>query len=180
MHYIGCVVYLIDGYNLLHAVGLAGRTPPGTLDRARTRLLDWLADAARDRNAVLRVVFDAAATSRRSTEEDHRGVRVLFATGRTADELIEELVNADPRPDRLTVVSNDAQVQEAARRRGCGVRTCQGFTDWLIGENGAPTTPAPETEKPAPDATPDEMAAWLAAFSADPAKRQRRPRRGRR
>lgn len=175
------MVFLIDGYNLMHAVGLASRKLPGSLDRARTRFLDWLADAARDRNAVLRVVFDAAATSRHSAEADRREVRVLFATGRTADELIEELVNADPRPDQLAIVSNDSQVQEVARRRGCGVRTCQEFTDWLIGGTAAPTAPAPEAaEKPDDDATADEMAAWLAAFSAAPEKRQRRPRRGRR
>jgi predicted RNA-binding protein with PIN domain len=174
------VVFLIDGYNLMHAIGLAGRKLPGSLDRARTRLLDWLADSSKDREAVVRVVFDAAAAPRRSPEGEHRGVRVLFATGRTADELIEELVNVEPRPERLTVVSNDAQVQESARRRGCGVRTCEGFVDWLIGEDATPTAPAPDPEKPAPDATPDEMAAWLAAFSAAPEKGQRRPHRGRR
>jgi predicted RNA-binding protein with PIN domain len=177
------VIYLVDGYNLMHAVGLAGRKLPGSLDRARTRFLDWLADASKDRDAAVWVAFDAATASRRSPEADHRGVRVLFATGRTADELIEQLVNAELRPERLTVVSNDAQVQESARRRGCGVRTCEGFVDWLIGGEAPPVAPAPAppaTDKPGPDATPAEMAAWLAAFSAAPEKGQRRPRLGRR
>src|SRR4051812_35636003 len=112
------VTYLIDGYNLMHAVGLAPTAlPTGRLEPARRRFLDWLADAAGGR--AVRVVFDAQASVAASPEQDHRGVRVAFAHRRTADEMIEELVGAAPRPDRLTVVSNDNQVKEAARRRGC-------------------------------------------------------------
>jgi predicted RNA-binding protein with PIN domain len=161
------VTFLIDGYNLMHAVGLASaKLPAGKLERARLRLLDWLADAADGRCAVLRVVFDAKSAPSASPESDHRGVRVAFAFRRTADELIEELVGAEPRPDRVTVVSNDGQVREAARRRGCGLHTCEAFVDWLVG--GRPEArplPAPEPDKPEPSATPDELAAWLAAFS---------------
>jgi predicted RNA-binding protein with PIN domain len=158
------VTFLIDGYNLMHAVGLLGRTRRGNLDRARTRLLDWLADTAAGRSDVLRVVFDARTATSNSPEQDHRGVRVVFATGRTADELIEELVSEERHPGRLTVVSNDAQVQEAGRRRGCGVRACEEFVDWLI-EDRRGATPTSDPEKPGPQATADEMSAWLAAFS---------------
>jgi predicted RNA-binding protein with PIN domain len=167
------VTFLIDGYNLMHAVGLASaRLPPGRLEAARLRLLDWLADAADGRGALLRVVFDAKAAPAASPEADHRGVRVAFAFRRTADERIEELVGAEPRPDRVTVVSNDGQVREAARRRGCGLFACEEFVDWLVGGRpGARPLPVPEPDKPEPPATPDELAAWLAAFSAPRRKR---------
>src|SRR5262249_21622071 len=79
---------------------------------ARTRFLDWLAHHTAGRDDVVRVVFDAQAAPAASPEIDYRGVRVAFAFGRTADELIEELVAAEPRPDRVTVVSNDGQVRE--------------------------------------------------------------------
>jgi predicted RNA-binding protein with PIN domain len=166
------VTFLIDGYNLMHAVGLLGPTrTAGVLRPARTRFLDWLAGAAEGRAAVLRVVFDAEKGRGRSAppEADVRGVKVRFAFRRTADDEIEDLLAVDPRPERLTVVSNDMRVQEAGRRRGAAVRTCQQFVDWLIacGEPGASATAgSAEPEKPAPAATADEMAAWLAAFSA--------------
>ena len=167
------VTFLIDGYNLMHAIGLAGPKRPGRgLERARVRLLDWLADATHDRADVLRVVFDAAKAAGSSPETDHRGVRVRFATGRTADELIEELANAERHPERLTVVSNDGQVKESARRRGCGIQTCEEFVDWLIGGTAPPVAPDPPgPEKPQPDATPAEMAAWVAAFTTPKKKR---------
>src|SRR5262245_50616272 len=72
------VTFLIDGYNLMHAVGLATSAMPGAqFERARTRLLDWLADGAKDR-AELRVVFDAQNAPSPSLETRHRGVRVRF------------------------------------------------------------------------------------------------------
>jgi len=167
------VTYLIDGYNLLHAVGLANRSLPAKgLERARTRLLDWLADAIRGRGELLRVVFDAQNSPAASDESDHRGVRVRFAFRRTADELIAELVRAEPHPARLAVVSNDTQVQDAGRRRGCGVLSCQEFVDRMIQAPvaHAPGSPAraagsPPTEKPEQDATANELAAWLEVFS---------------
>ena len=161
------MTFLIDGYNLLFAVGLANRSlPPKGLARARTRLLDWLADAVTGREVVTRVVFDAQKATAASTTFDHRGVRVQFAVGRTADEFIEELIRAEPRPDRLAVVSNDGQVQEAGRRRGCTVLSCQEFVDWAIAKPTpvASAPGAPAAEKPEA-ATPDELAAWLEAFS---------------
>src|SRR5262249_35735489 len=153
------VTFLIDGYNLMHAVGLASaKLPAGRLERARVRLLDWLADTAEGRGAVLRGVFDAKSAPAASPETDHRGVRVAFAFRRTADELIEELVGADRRPDRITVVSNDGQVRESARRRGCELSTCEEFVDWLVaGRPEARPRPESEPDKPEPSATPEEL-----------------------
>lgn len=168
------MTFLIDGYNLMHFAGLApAKVSARTrgLERARTRFVDWLAESLGDRPEVLRVVFDAKAAPAESPESDHHGVRVRFSFGRTADELIEELVAAAPRPDRVTVVSDDNQVRESGRRRGCRVFGCGEFTDWLIAGRPAPAPQLPNTEKPVADATPDELAAWLATFS-QPKKRQ--------
>ncbi|MDB5311401.1 MAG: YacP-like domain protein [Gemmataceae bacterium] len=171
------VTFLIDGYNLLHAVGLASRRfPPKGLERARTRFLDWLADAMRERDDILRVVFDAQNGPLPSSEYGHRGVRVRFAYRQTADELIDEMIHAVPHPARVTVVSNDGQVQDAGRRRGCPVLTCQEFVDWLIDDHPGAGPPPPEDDKPAAAATPAEMAAWLEAFSVPRTSPKRRPR----
>ena len=167
------MTYLIDGYNLMFAVGLASRSlPKHGLERARTRFLDWLADAARGRDGLLRVVFDAQNGPMPSSEYGHGGVRVAFAFRQTADEMIDELVHADPLPARLTVVSNDNQVRDAARHRRCAVLSCQAFVDWLIDDRPEARPPAAADDKPEADPSAGEMAAWLAAFSAPPKKRR--------
>ena len=93
------MTYLIDGYNLMHAIGLARRgLPAGALHIARKRFLDWLADAAKGRDVAVVVVFDATGARSASPEADHRGVRVRFTFGRTADDDIEELLAAESHP----------------------------------------------------------------------------------
>jgi predicted RNA-binding protein with PIN domain len=168
------VTFLIDGYHLMHAVGLLSHgVPAGGLKRARTRFLDWLAEAVKGRQVVIRVVFDAERGPSPSPESDHRGLRVRFAFGRTADDEIEDLLDAELHPERITVVSNDTRVQDAGRHCGTRVYTCQEFVDWLIATPAATATDSPEPEKPVPTATPDEMAAWLAAFSTPPKRRKK-------
>ncbi|MDY3558501.1 NYN domain-containing protein [Gemmata sp. JC673] len=150
------MTFLIDGYNLMFALGLVGRkTPAPQFERARTKFLDWLASRLKGREASARVVFDAQQAPAPSLETVHRGVRVRFAYQRTADDVIEELVEVEPKPRTVTVVSNDARIADAARRAGCGVASCQEFTDWLIGEAkeyGAKKGAAPEPDKPDPAA----------------------------
>ncbi len=168
------MTYLIDGYNLMHAVGLVSRTTPtAQFEGARTRFLDWLANGSKDRDATLRVVFDAQQASSASLETVHRGVRVRFAYQRTADDVIEELVVVEQNPHAVTVVSNDSRVREAARRAECGVASCQEFTDWLISEGtpGANDSGAPEPDKPEP--TADETDELLRAFSKPKPKPKR-------
>jgi predicted RNA-binding protein with PIN domain len=167
------VTFLNDGYNLMHAVGLASASMPARgLRRARTRFLDWLADAARDRADELCVVFDSRSGSS-DTVEDHRGVRVRFSGGQTADAVIEASVRAHPRPEQLAVVSNDGQVRDSGRVRSCAVYRCEEFVDWLLAKpsQAAHSRGSPEKEEPA--ATPDEMAAWLDAFSTPKTRRRR-------
>lgn len=168
------MTFLIDGYNLMHAVGMASHHMPSkAFERGRERFLDWLATSAAGRAGKLRVIFDAQLAPMPSSEYPHKGIRVCFAYGQTADDRIEEILAGERRPDLITVVSNDNQVREAARRRKCAVFTCEEFTDWLIEKPADQNRTSPDPDKPAPDATPDEMAAWLAAFSTP-----RKPRHG--
>ena len=163
--------FLVDGYNLMHAAGMASpKMKPGRLKAARGRFLDWIADTpgGRTRSATVRLVFDAQHGVGASPEAVHRGLRVRFATGETADDLIETLLLVEPVPTHITVVSNDNRVREAARRRGSTGWSCERFVDWLL--SGGPVTPAIATpalsEKPESPLSDDEEADLLAAFTA--------------
>ncbi|MDZ7620505.1 MAG: NYN domain-containing protein, partial [Patescibacteria group bacterium] len=112
---------LIDGYNLLHATGLVARGfGPGTLERARLALLNFLAASLdTEQRPRTTIVFDAGTRGPGLPREMvHGGLTVLFAAGYSdADTLIEELIRRHSAPRRLIVVSSDHQVQRAARRR---------------------------------------------------------------
>ena len=161
------MTFLIDGYNLMHAVGWAplGKSP-GTLEPARKKLLDWLADSAplKAGNAKFRVVFDAQNGPAPSVGRSHRGVLVLFAYKKTADDAIEELLDAEPAPKTVVVVSNDVRLQDSAHRAGSAGWGCEAFLDWLIAR--AKETPGhARFEPPEKPDGPDESDDLLAVFS---------------
>jgi predicted RNA-binding protein with PIN domain len=157
--------YLIDGYNLLHAMGLLlGKVGPHGLEKARLALLGRLhgrygADAGR-----VTVVFDASrAPPGAAAEMDYNGVQVRFALREEADDVIEELIRTDSSPRRLTVVSDDHRLQNAARRRHCPVLGCLDFLDELSRPRpaaaGRPKAPAkPEAVSRA------DLRRWMDAF----------------
>jgi hypothetical protein len=167
--------YLIDGYNLLYAMGLLGgrQEGPGGLEKARLRLLGLLRENGGE-GAEVTVVFDAIRAPRgAAAEQDCQGIHVRFALRREADELIEELIRRDSAPHRLTVVSDDHRIQQAARRRRCRVLECGAYLDQLE-RRRPPRPPQPEQSKPE-GAGRTEVRHWLREFAdldADPAFRE--------
>jgi uncharacterized protein len=159
--------YLIDGYNLMYALGLVRKNGGrAAWDRGRRTLLDWLADRLGDGATAVTVIFDAQNSLGGVVQETHRGLRILRDRGRTADDMIEDLLRDERSPQTLTVVSNDVRVRDAATRRGTDVRRCEEYVDELIAPRKATESPAPGQEKP-DGATPEETAEWLRAFEKD-------------
>lgn len=156
--------YLIDGYNLLHAMGvLLGRVGPHRLESARLNLLDRIRALHGDDAGAVTVVFDAAnAPPGVRPEQDHQGIRVLFALREEADDLIETLIRHDSAPRRLAVVSDDRRLKEAARRRGCPALGCLDYLEQVRRQAPHPAD-ADGAAKP-PGDSDDEKRRWLEAF----------------
>jgi hypothetical protein len=98
--------YLIDGYNLLFAMGLLSPNDaaPHALENARFDFLDRLNALFGDNSSLLTVIFDAARVPRRGLAvHDYRGIHVQFAQHQEADDLIETLIRSEPTPKNLTV-----------------------------------------------------------------------------
>lgn len=171
--------YVIDGYNLLHQVGLlSGTVNPAGLQRARQTLLEHLVQRLGKRAFAVTVVFDATAGSRLAgVSESHEGITVLFTGGEEADDLIETLIRQAAAPKSLTVVSNDHRLRKAAERRGCPVCECVDFWD-SVGKEAKRS--AEEDEAPDKPATSTNTAEWLRAFSEPKAPSRGRPPKRRR
>ena|SRR5579862_4707660 len=164
------MLYLIDGYNLLHAMGVMrprmGRTG---LERARGQLIGMLAGVYGADAKCVTVVFDAAAAPRDAErEQHHRGITVRFAVDEEeADDLIEQLIRKASVPKQITVVSDDHRIQQAAHRRRCVVMRCDPYLDWLDSHRRRPVE-----KKPTQDAPPkpegvsrSETQRWLREFA---------------
>lgn len=111
---------LIDGYNLLHAAGLArDRYGPGQFEKCRQRLLQEVADrlTAEQRESTT-VIFDAQhAPPDVPSVQRFAGISVVFSVGSDADSLIEAMLEKHSAPKQVLVVSSDRRLQSAASRR---------------------------------------------------------------
>jgi hypothetical protein len=157
--------YLIDGYNLLHAMGVMHRKmAPGGLEKARLFLLGTLNGAFAELSSSVTVVFDAAgALPGARGDEDYHGLHVRYALGgQQADDLIEELIQHDTAPKQLTVVSDDHRLQKAARRRHAKYLGCSDFLDVLDQRRRKRTAAPPPPDKGASSTKDKEH--WLKEF----------------
>jgi hypothetical protein len=169
--------FLIDGYNLLHAMGLLhGRAGPNGLAKARAALLGLLSVAHGDAASDITVIFDARHAPAGIGDTEYRGaVCVEFTQREEADDRIEWLIAHDSAPKRLVVVSDDHRLQQAARRRSCISWKCADYLDWLaLQRRERLRAQRPEPDKPEA-ASPAETRRWLDAFAGlqdDPAFRE--------
>ena len=165
---------VIDGYNLMHAVGMARRSyGPGDLERCRNTFLNYVtARIAVPQRARTTIVFDAfEAPTDLPRQMSWRGVTVAFPkSGGDADTLIEEMIAAHSAPRQLLIVSGDRRLQIAARRRRARFVDSETFADGL--ERRGPQAAAGQDQRPKRaehpkfngELPPAETEEWLALF----------------
>ncbi len=165
--------YLIDGYNLIHALGMIRKhAGAGGLEAARTQLLEFLANAFGDDAHLVTVVFDAKQAPRGvQRTQTHRGLGVQFAAkNESADDRIEKIIDEHATPKALVVVSNDQRLQHAAHRRGAQAWSHEMLLDQLEKMSAKKPAGADEPEKK-DSVSPEEAKRWLREFEnleADP------------
>ncbi|SDP23591.1 YacP-like NYN domain-containing protein [Nakamurella panacisegetis] len=103
---------IVDGYNVTKT-----GYPDLTLAQQRDRLVRQLAALSARTAAEVTIVFDGAAVA--VPAPPGRGIRVLFSPpGVIADDVIRDLVAAEPLGRVVVVVSSDREVADGVRRRG--------------------------------------------------------------
>jgi predicted RNA-binding protein with PIN domain/phosphoglycolate phosphatase-like HAD superfamily hydrolase len=97
---------IVDGYNVTRA-----EWDDVTLEAQRNRLLRGLAPVAAQSGAEITVVFDGTNAESRPVVQRPRGVRVLFSPRDVlADDVIRDLVAAEPPGRPVCVVTSDQEV----------------------------------------------------------------------
>lgn len=165
---------LIDGYNLMHAAGIARqRYGPGDLQAARQQLqrslIAVLSTEALQRTTIVYDAQRSPAGGRRQLR--HGGMTIRFAAGGgDADAEIEKLIRRHSAPRQLIVVSSDHRLQKAARRRRAKWIDSERFLPDLRRSESADVAGL-QNEKPASDVskhaatkdqlTTDDLQRWV-------------------
>lgn len=118
---------LVDGYNVSKSAW-----EQSSLEAQRQRLMRALAPVVARTGAETTVVFDAANLTSRPVVAAPRGVKVVFSPpGVIADDVLRDLVAAEPPGRTVVVVTDDQEVVRDARAAGARVASAAALVDLL-------------------------------------------------
>ena len=146
-------MFLIDGYNLLHALarGRAGES-------AREQLLSKIVEFCSRENYRAWIVFDATGGMKRREQRGPVDVQNV-PQGKTADEVILGALATSDDPTKYSVVSNDLRLIKAAEHRGIKVLSCEEFGRRILAR--------PEAPEKGGLPSPGEVDYWMREFGFD-------------
>jgi predicted RNA-binding protein with PIN domain len=128
-------IYLIDGYNLLHACApLKSTSESFGMERARAELVEALSGFAKRRGTQVVVVFDGVVHPPISAT----GVRVLSSRNRSADDVIRE--QARILGKGIVVVSSDLEITDTARANLSAIVSSSQFASDLSFTSAPPSS----------------------------------------
>jgi predicted RNA-binding protein with PIN domain len=116
-------IWLLDGFNVLHAGPLGGRDRSEWWTAPRRDELLEIAARFDDRAAEVWVVFDGPREV--ADADDDGGPRPVFAA--SADDWLLARVRSAEDPSRIAVVTSDRKVADRARHRGARVYAPRDF-----------------------------------------------------
>lgn len=144
-------MYVVDGYNLLHALKKLPEGLPADFGRARARLCELLSHVGRRESRTVRVFFDGTHGELSHGDLSHPRVKITFCGpgAGAADRAVREFVENHREPNRLRVVSSDIEVVQSCRLNGAQVISSQEMASKLHGVTRRAASGDGHAEKPA-------------------------------
>lgn len=142
------LIYILDGYNVIHAIPRFKRKLDESLEAARAALLAFCAGLKASRKDIhsITVVFDGQEAGQ---EHAPGGVRVLFThRGEEADERILSIIRESPSTCRFRIVSNDNFILNNCRAHSTDILSVEDFFKEFISDNSLKNKELNEKEKP--------------------------------
>jgi len=155
---------IIDGYNLLHSIHKTNEDSDAISDTQLCRIVDTFLIHTKQKGEI---IFDGTGPPDKSTFDNMSKLEVFFAgPGRDADTVIENKIKASTDAKRLTVVSSDRRVQQAARARKAAAIKSNIFWDNLQRQLSRKKT-AREPAAKRQGLSEGETEQWLRIFGLD-------------
>jgi len=126
-------IWLLDGFNVLHAGPLGGRDRSGWWREALRGELLALADRFDDPTAEVWVVFDGPRPEADAAPPGAASSRLQRVFAPSADAWLLDRVRRAPDPSRLAVLTADKQLAARARHRGARVVSPRAFLERCSG-----------------------------------------------
>jgi predicted RNA-binding protein with PIN domain len=156
--------FLIDGYNLLWAVHKLGDDSESITDVQMCKIVSGYLKQTGESGEI---VFDGIGPPDKSGFDNMENLEVFFTgLGVDADSVIENKIRANTAPRRLTVVSSDRRVRDAARaRKAVAVKSDRFFEQ--VGKQLRKKTRNVEPQAKQQGLSEGETEQWLKFFGLD-------------
>jgi len=155
---------IIDGHNLLHSIVKlhedSGQTSDVQLCWIISRYLKVVGETGE-------IVFDGTGPRDKSQFDNIENLEVLFAgLGSDADTVIEDKIRANSAPRRLSIISSDRRLRDAARTRKATAIKSEVFWDELQRQLSQKKS-VKEPEAKRSGLTESETRQWLGIFGIE-------------
>lgn len=151
--------YIIDGYNLIHAIPSLKKMLAHDAPQAREALVHLLTRLTLNKKIRCTVVFDGVARPHRPAGATHAPLHVVFSSPLNADARIKSMIEQSKNRSQLTIVSSDREILDFAKVCSCSTLTSQSFSSLLFREPGR------GEEKDSTPLSKTEVEEWMKIFS---------------
>lgn len=150
--------YLLDGYNIIHAIPSLKKTLLHNADSARELLIHAAGRFALSKKIRCTVVFDGFSPDNAAKNSVHAPVHVVYSSPLSADAKIKQMIERSTKRSLLVIISSDREILSFAKTCSCQTHTSKHFSNLLSG------TDESVTEKSDTQLSPSQINEWLKIF----------------
>ena len=150
--------YIIDGYNLIHAIPMLKKLLVYDGSEAREQLVFLISRLTFKRKFRCTIVFDGAKPREPHPSATHSPVHIVFSSPLSADAKIKSMIEQSRNRKLLVIVSSDREILDYAKVCSCTTHTSKYFSNLLFEE------PDKGEEKDSAALSKGQVDEWLKIF----------------
>ena len=150
--------YIIDGYNVIHAIPSLKKTLSHNAETARELLIHSVAQMTHQKKFRCTIVFDGVTPINSPKQSPHAPVHIVFSSPLNADSRMKQMIESSKNRSLLVIVSSDREILNFARVCSCQTHTSKHFANLLASSDDT------SIEKSEASLTQSQVREWLKIF----------------
>lgn len=150
--------FIIDGYNVIHAVPSLKKTLLHDAESARELLIYSVGQLTHQKKFRASIIFDGIAPDHSTKQSAHAPVHVVFSFPHSADTAMKRMIERSKNSNLLTIVTSDREIMRFAKVHSCITHTSHYFANLLSDANDT------VTEKSEVSLSTEQINEWLKIF----------------
>ena len=150
--------YIVDGYNVIHAIPSLKKLLAHDGFQAREHLVFLVSRLTFRKKFRCTIVFDGVKPHEPHPPQSHSPLHIVFSSPLSADAKIKSMIELSKNRTLLVIISSDREILDYAKVCSCNTYTSKYFTNLLFDE------PDKGEEKDSTALTKGQVDEWLKIF----------------